>query len=207
MTAVTAAAAGADLLDELRGLLERHDKASTLDDVREIADELTGVLRRTRGRLTRLARKAEPKKTETPAERKAEAVPARETGQAPRFTLPRPQDAPPLSAFRVSPLEDAAFLQERKERSYRDYQRTVLRGELGTRAYGALSTPEKTSPVLPRAVSVPRQVGAVRYVLAAVAVLTRQAGRRITEAVRRGCGALRSGHRALEDGERLVRAR
>lgn len=189
MTAVTAAAAGADLLDELRGLLERHDKASTLDDVREIADELTGVLRRTRGRLGRLARKAEPKKAETPAERKAEAVPARET-EPPRLTLPRPQDAPPLSAFRVSPLEDAAFLQGRKERSYRDYQRTVLCCELGSRAYNALSTPEKTSPVLPRVVPVPRPVGAVRYVLASVAVLTRRAGRRIARAVRRACGAL-----------------
>lgn len=190
MTAVTAAMAGTDLLDELRGLLDRHDRAATLDEVREIADELTGVLRRTRGRLTRLARKAEPKKTETPAEPKAEAVPARETEQAPRFTLPRPQDAPPLSAYRVSPLDDAAFLQERKERSYRDYQRTVLRCELGTRAYDALSTPERTAPVLPRVVPMPRQVGAVRYVLASVAVLTRRAGRRVTKAVRRACDAL-----------------
>jgi hypothetical protein len=186
--ALTPAAVGDDLLGELRGLLDRHDKAGTIDELREIADELTGVLRRTRGRLTRLARKAEPKKTETPAEPKAEAV--RETEQVPRFTLPRPQDAPPLSAFRVSPLEDAAFLQGRKEGSYRDYQNTVLCCELGSRAYGALSTPERTAPVLPGVVPVPRQVGAVRYVLGSVAVLTRRAGRRITKAVRRAYGAL-----------------
>lgn len=67
---LTAETAAGDLLGELRNLLERHDGASTVDDVRELADELTAALRRTRGRLTRLSRKTAPKKAETPAEPK-----------------------------------------------------------------------------------------------------------------------------------------
>lgn len=107
MTAVTAAAVGGDLLDELRGLLDRHDTAATLDDVREIADELTGVLRRTRGRIGRLARKTEPRPAPKPAEKpesapkpkpapKPEAVAARpavEPKRAPQVAEPRPVPA------------------------------------------------------------------------------------------------------------------
>lgn len=59
---ITPAIAGADLLDELRQLLDRHDDAATLDEVREIADELTSVLRRARRRIGRLARKTAPRK-------------------------------------------------------------------------------------------------------------------------------------------------
>ena len=202
---LTPAAAGTDLLDELRQLLARHDGAATLDEVRELADELTGVLRRTRGRLGRLARKAAPNpapekggaaaRESNPHLRAAVDRPGAPTASAERtatMPLPRPADAPPLSAYRVSPLEDAALLQGRKQRSYGDYQRTVLCCELGSRAYGALAVPHRTVARLVPAhsVPVPRQIGAVRYVLAAVAVLTQWAGRRITKAVRRACGAL-----------------
>lgn len=65
---LTAEAAAGDLLDELRDLLNRHDGASSLDDVRALADDVTSALRRARGRITRLGRKATPEKTETPAE-------------------------------------------------------------------------------------------------------------------------------------------
>ena len=72
MTAVmlTPATAAGTLLTELRELLDRHAGASTLDDARELADDLTAALRRTRGSLRRLTRKAEPAPKAEPAEPK-----------------------------------------------------------------------------------------------------------------------------------------
>lgn len=229
---LTEATAAGKLLDELRELLARHDGAETLDEVRELADDVTAVLRRARGRIARLARKAA-------ASKPAPAIKESLKPAAPAMPLPRPQDAPPLATYRRSPLDEAAGLQERKEQeygdyqaavlraeigdrahealtpverpmpatttpapvpvaledtvfleerkrdSYRDYQRTVLRCEIGWRAFEALESPvrERTEPV--RVTPQPRRVGTVRYVLAAVTVAARRAGRRITKAVRR----------------------
>jgi hypothetical protein len=55
---LTPAAAGADLLDQLRQLVQRHDSASSVEEVRQICDEVTAVLRRTRGRINRFAKQA-----------------------------------------------------------------------------------------------------------------------------------------------------
>jgi hypothetical protein len=144
---ITPATTAGDLLTELRELLQRHDGAETLDQARQLADDVTGVLRRARGRLTRLARKTAP--TERPADK-----PASTDGDAPKavMPLPRPQDAPPLSTWRRSPLDDAASLHARKRRAYEDYQMTVLRAELGTRAHDALTVvPERPAPHVPPA--------------------------------------------------------
>lgn len=96
---ITAATTGADLLDELRQLLNRHDGASTLDDVRELADDLTAALRRTRGRMSRLTRQARPaeKPTEKPADKPApaaEAVPTEKPAPAPSAPPAAPADKP-----------------------------------------------------------------------------------------------------------------
>ncbi|WP_395109759.1 hypothetical protein [Actinomadura sp. SCN-SB] len=57
---LTAAAAGAELAGDLRALLDRREPA-TLEELRGLADELTTLLRRTRGRITRLAKATAPK--------------------------------------------------------------------------------------------------------------------------------------------------
>ena len=56
----------------------------------------------------------------------------------PAFALPRPGDAPPLTALVPSPLDVAASIQARKRRAYKSYQDTVLLWEIGTRAYEGL---------------------------------------------------------------------
>jgi hypothetical protein len=110
---LTPAAAGADLLDQLRQLVQRHDRASRVEEVRQLCDEVTAVLRRTRGRISRLAKvaaeQAAPKAKATPkpaaeakrAEPKPEqkrAVPAKPSPQ-PRAAVklqrdPKPQQPP-----------------------------------------------------------------------------------------------------------------
>ncbi|GAA4626555.1 hypothetical protein GCM10023196_035270 [Actinoallomurus vinaceus] len=95
---LTPSATAADLLDELRQLLGRHDGASTLDDVDRLADELTAALRRARGRLARLKRQAakpEPKhEPEPPAAARAASAPEGER-PAPPAERPRPTFAAP----------------------------------------------------------------------------------------------------------------
>lgn len=209
---LTAARAGADLVGELREMLQRHDGATTLDEVRELADDLTAALRRTRGRIGRLARKAQPAPATKPEPERAApaAKPAADPpkpapvstapaagpmrhaprriatfrvalavvvvlcgtltagaargarrlasavksaahravallgrGHAPpgAMPLPRPDEAPPLSAVRRSPLDVAAGLQSQKR--YPAYRNTVLLWELGTRAYEGLEIVER----------------------------------------------------------------
>ena len=95
---LTPAAAGADLLADLRQLLARHDGAATLEDLREVADELTAALRRVRGRITRLTRQATPRPA-TPAA-KAPTEPAAQERQA--------EPAPAPSAATPAPKPDTA---------------------------------------------------------------------------------------------------
>lgn len=100
---LTPSATAADLLEELRQLLGRHDGASSLDDVRDLADELSTVLRRTRGRIKRLARQERPA-PEPATEPKAEPAPpgtterpaAEARATAPEAERPRPTFAAPL---------------------------------------------------------------------------------------------------------------
>lgn len=241
MTAITLTAetAAGDLRAELRRIEELLDGADTLDVLRARLDDLTAALRRTRGRLSRLTRKAEPAPAEpaapapepttperTPAPGPAQAVkpmlevpnrpyfslnraqldrlieqgdqeairenttregpsettpirvvtppPAsrripgtcfalavlaviavavrgaaravrrllsaltRRRSARPAFALPRPGDAPPLTALVPSPLEVAAGLERRKTTAPDDYRDTVLLWEVGTRAYEGL---------------------------------------------------------------------
>ncbi|MGH3381433.1 MAG: hypothetical protein ACRDP6_42565 [Actinoallomurus sp.] len=100
---MTASAAGAGLLDELRQLLDRHDSASTLDDVREIADELTNVLRRTRGRIGRIARKAAVKDPLKPAKPAPQSAAKQEPTPAPTPTPAVEQAPAPTPAAVVAP--------------------------------------------------------------------------------------------------------
>jgi len=84
MTTLTAADAGTELLAELRALTGRDPR--TLEELRELADELTGILRRARGRITRLARQAEPEPAVKP-----EPAPAVPQPKAAEPEPPRPQ--------------------------------------------------------------------------------------------------------------------
>lgn len=59
MTTLTATTAAEQLLADVRQMLARHDGAETVDELRELADELTTALRRVRGRINRLAKKDE----------------------------------------------------------------------------------------------------------------------------------------------------
>jgi hypothetical protein len=97
---LTPATTAADLLDELRQLVGRHDGASTLDELGELADELSTVLRRTRGRLARLKRQAAPKPADEPAAKPAEKpAPAAErpaaAEQLPAQPAAEPKQPPP----------------------------------------------------------------------------------------------------------------
>lgn len=59
MSTLTATTAAEQLLGDVRQMLARHDGAESLDELRELADELSTALRRVRGRITRLAKKDE----------------------------------------------------------------------------------------------------------------------------------------------------
>jgi len=59
-TTITAEATGAELLAELRELVNRYDGAASLDDVREFLDALTKPVRRARGRINRLVKASTP---------------------------------------------------------------------------------------------------------------------------------------------------
>lgn len=123
---LTPSATAADLLEELRQLLGRHDGASTLDEVRELADELSTVLRRTRGRIKRLARQERPAaeaESKAPAPPGAEAKPAAveppaearaAAPQTERPARPRPTFAAPL------PPPDPVVIEIRPDRPLPD---------------------------------------------------------------------------------------
>lgn len=96
---LTPSATAADLLEELRQLLGRHDGADTLDDVRELADELGTLLRRTRGRIKRLARQDRPAPEPVPETPAAEA-----RAVTPETARPAPPPAPPPRPTFAAPL-------------------------------------------------------------------------------------------------------
>lgn len=111
---LTPGLAASDLLGELRGLLERHgDDVETVEELREIADELTRVVRRTRGRITRLA-KREPKPEPEAAAAKpveAPAAQARPSERAPEVTArvaPKPSEGRPEPQPAARPLKPSA---------------------------------------------------------------------------------------------------
>lgn len=85
MTTLTATSAAEQLLADVRLLLARHDRAESLDDLRELADELSTALRRVRGRISRLAKKDNPADTQAPA-----GKPPRP--DEPQVTPPKPPD-------------------------------------------------------------------------------------------------------------------
>jgi hypothetical protein len=60
MTTITGEATAAELLTELRELVNRYDGAATLDDVRQLADEVSARLRRARGRISRIVKSETP---------------------------------------------------------------------------------------------------------------------------------------------------
>jgi hypothetical protein len=116
---LTPSATAADMLEELRQLLGRHDGAETLEQLRELTDELSTVLRRARGRIGRLARQQrpapdsvakpetlEPKQEEPPAAQAVSApadAPAAVEVRAPQ--PPRPPAARPTFAAPLPPPE------------------------------------------------------------------------------------------------------
>jgi hypothetical protein len=71
--AMTPAIARTDLRDTLCELLDRLDGTESLEDLARIRDELSAASKRFGGRVTRLVRKAAPKKAET--SKAAEATP------------------------------------------------------------------------------------------------------------------------------------
>jgi hypothetical protein len=99
---LTASATAADLLDELSQLLGRHNGASTLEEIRELADELSTVLRRTRGRIQTLARRELP--APEPAAEKPEPPAAEARTIAPETERPAPPPAPPPRPTFAAPL-------------------------------------------------------------------------------------------------------
>lgn len=60
MSTLTATTAAEQLLADVRQMLARHDGAETVDELRELADELSTALRRVRGRISRLAKREQP---------------------------------------------------------------------------------------------------------------------------------------------------
>lgn len=94
-TTLTAETAAGDLLTELRDLLNRHTGAATLDEVRDFADEITATLRRTRGRIARIARQVKPE-SPSPKPAAADSTPAE-----PAAAVPAPRQEPPSRSERV----------------------------------------------------------------------------------------------------------
>jgi hypothetical protein len=95
---LTPATTAADLLDELRQLVGRHDGATTLDEVGQLADELAGVLRKTRGRIGRMKRQAAPKPADEPSSKPAEKpAPAAERPAAAKQLPAQPAVEPRLA--------------------------------------------------------------------------------------------------------------
>lgn len=99
MSTVTAAVAADDLLSEIRLLLARHSGAESLDELCELADELTTTLRRVRGRITRLTKAA------APSEPPAAPVAPREPETAPVVQPQQPQPTPTSPAGNEPPSE------------------------------------------------------------------------------------------------------
>lgn len=105
---LTAQTAAGDLINELRDLLQRHDGASTLEEARSLADEITVALRRARGRIGRLARK-----TETPAKKtdpEPEAAPEVKAPRAERTPSVTPPAAVPVTPTRTPAARPVSML-------------------------------------------------------------------------------------------------
>jgi hypothetical protein len=103
MSTITAEATAAELLAELRELVNRYDGAATLDDVRQLADEVTARLRRARGRISRIVKAqappapvVEPKPATEPAQKAAPLAEKKPPADAARVTTRSP--SPPESA-------------------------------------------------------------------------------------------------------------
>ena len=164
---LTPAAAGADLLADLRQLLARHDGAATLEDLREVADELTAALRRVRGRITRLTRQATPRPA-TPAA-KAPTEPAAQERQA--------EPAPAPSAATPAPKPDTATVAPPARPA-------------------AVPQPTRTPDPAP-ALAVPprpaRRVSTLRYAMAALTMLCTTVGGRARRAIHTATARIRRG--------------
>lgn len=165
-TALTAEAAGSDLLDELLAVLVRHDGAATPEQIRDLADDVTAVVRRARGWIRR-TRQAKPQQaTETkpatapePVAKPAEPTPA---AKAPASPPTHPADPVPQPAAR--PV--AAAAQDRP----------------------SPATPASTYPVADPAPAAPRtarRVSTVRYIITAVAVVASTLSDRLGRATTR----------------------
>ncbi len=89
----TAADAGAQLVGDLRAILD-HAETGTLDELRGLADEITALLRRTRGRITRLARKAKAEPEAKPAAPAAHPVKVELEPVRPEQATPTPKPTP-----------------------------------------------------------------------------------------------------------------
>lgn len=87
---ITPATTADDLIGGLRDLLGRHDGASTLEELEQMADEATALLRRTRGRIGALRKRTRPAPAEQPADDKAKKADAAESKPEPK---PEPKPA------------------------------------------------------------------------------------------------------------------
>jgi hypothetical protein len=76
-TTTTPATVGAEFLARLRALVDHRDAVATLEEVRALADEVTAVLRSTRGRIGRLARQVAAA-TKPPAPKQSAPAPKAE---------------------------------------------------------------------------------------------------------------------------------
>lgn len=93
MSTLTVTTAAEQLLADVRHMLARHDGAETVDELRELADELSTALRRVRGRITRLAKRDEsdaPTPVAPPAPTSNEPAPKVAPSAAPTSNAPTP---------------------------------------------------------------------------------------------------------------------
>lgn len=173
---LTPSATAADLREEIRQLLGRHDGAETLEELREFADELSGVLRRYRGRIGRLARQKRPA-PEVEVEQPAPPVTEKPTAEAraivpetehPTAAWPRPTFAAPL------PPPDPVVIEIRPDRPLPE---------------PSAPPPAETPAAAPIRRDVPAVVGLVLTVLS---VLWHALTGRPRRTVRRVAGAVRT---------------
>lgn len=162
MSTVTAEATAADLLAELRELVNRYDGAETLDDVRQLADEVTAKLRRARGRISRLARQVA--KTEAPAEPKPVAEPAPAPVESKPAAEPKPTQEAPAEVTHIRQIGSSRLNLCPTIGGEATYPGAATCAECAAR----LEAAERTPAVVPRPRPTPRHITTAHVLLAVI---------------------------------------
>ncbi len=167
---MTAADAGEQLASDLRAILD-SGYAETLDELREVADELTALLRRTRGRIGRLTRQAKP----------AEAAPEKEE---PKSAAPAP--APERPTASPAPAPRAVPAETRPEARLEPVPVSLVKDQ-ASRTVAATSRPVLSLPVPPPSTTSrpsPRRICTVRYLFTALVVVLVLLRDKVTSTIR-----------------------